>query len=33
MSTFLQFLIPSLVAFVVGLVISWLIWGRRSVDV
>lgn len=33
MSTFLQFLIPALGAFLVGLAISWLIWGRRSVDV
>jgi hypothetical protein len=32
MSTFLQFLIPALGAFFLGLVISWLIWGSRSAD-
>lgn len=29
MSTFIQFLVPALVAFLVGLVIAWLIWGSR----
>ena len=30
MPTFLQILIPALAAFLVGLIIAWLIWGTRS---
>ncbi len=30
LNPFLQVLIPALGAFVVGLVIAWLIWGTRS---
>lgn len=30
MSTFLQFLIPALAAFLIGLAVAWVIWGSRS---
>lgn len=30
MSSFLHTLIPALVAFAVGVLVAWLIWGRRS---
>lgn len=32
MSSFLAILIPSLVYFLIGLMIAWLIWGRDSLD-
>ncbi len=29
---FFDFLLPSLVAFLIGLIIAWMIWGQRTTD-